>query len=165
MTILAGLPLHPLVVHAAVVLLPLAALGVVLIAVFPKLRRHYSTLVVLLSGAALLVMPIASKTGEDLTRYVDHTQAMKDHVAMGESGSVAAVAVLVAACLLWWMERRARRSRGTLGKFIVVMSVLVAIAATAQIVRIGHSGATSAWAKESVAQPHTGWGGEGEFGE
>lgn len=162
MVLIAGLPLHPLVVHAAVVLLPLAALGVIAIAVFPKLRRHFSTFVVLLSGAALLVMPIASKTGEDLTRYVDHTQAMKDHVAMGESGTVAAFAVLIAACLLWWMERSPRRSRSAMGKAIVALSVLVAIVATAQIVRIGHSGASSAWAKESVAQPHAGWGEEGE---
>lgn len=162
MALIAGLPLHPLVVHAAVVLLPLAAFGVIAIAVFPKLRRHYALPVILLSGAALVTMPLASKTGEDLTRYVDHTQAMKDHVAMGESGTVVAFAVLIAACLLWWMDRSARRSRGTLATAIVVLSVLASLVATAQIVRIGHSGASSAWAKESAAQPHAGWGEEGE---
>lgn len=165
MTLIAGLPLHPLVVHAAVVLLPLAALGVIAIALSAKLRSKYSVLVVLLAAAATLVMPLASKTGEDLTRYVDHTQAMKDHVAMGESGLVAAFAVLVCAALLWWIQQRASRRRGTVGKLIVVLSILVSIGATAQVIRIGHSGAASAWAKESVAQPHAGWGEEGEGGE
>lgn len=165
MTMLAGLPLHPLVVHAAVVLLPLAAVGVIAIAVNSKLRSKYAALVVLVSAAALLVMPLASKTGEDLTRYVDHTQAMKDHVAMGESGLGAGFAVFIAACLLWWMKQRASRSRGSLAKVIIVGSVIAALASTAVVVRIGHSGATSAWAKESNAAPHAGWGEEGEGGE
>jgi len=36
-----GLPLHPLLVHAVVVLLPLAAVGSIIIAVVPKWRRRY----------------------------------------------------------------------------------------------------------------------------
>lgn len=36
-----GLPLHPLVVHAAVVLLPLAALGAIVIAVSERARKRY----------------------------------------------------------------------------------------------------------------------------
>ena len=44
---IAGLPLHPLIVHAAVVLLPLSALGVLLVVVFPRLRAGYALLVAL----------------------------------------------------------------------------------------------------------------------
>ena len=36
-----GLPVHPLVVHAVVVLLPLATLGLIAIAVRPAWRRTY----------------------------------------------------------------------------------------------------------------------------
>ncbi len=35
-----GLPAHPLVVHAAVVLLPLAAIATILTAAIPASRRH-----------------------------------------------------------------------------------------------------------------------------
>ncbi len=35
-----GLPAHPLLVHAAVVLVPLAAIGVVLIAFWPAARAR-----------------------------------------------------------------------------------------------------------------------------
>ena len=46
-----GIPLHPLVVHGIVVLLPLALLGTILIAVRPQWRRPYGPLVV---AAALI---------------------------------------------------------------------------------------------------------------
>lgn len=41
-----GLPVHPLVVHAVVVLLPAAVLGTIAVAVRPAWRRRYGTLVV-----------------------------------------------------------------------------------------------------------------------
>ncbi len=41
-----GIPVHPLVVHAVVVLLPLALLGTIAIAVKPAWRRPYGPLVV-----------------------------------------------------------------------------------------------------------------------
>ena len=42
-----GLPLHPLVVHAVVVLLPLSALGLIACIVFGRLRRGYAGLALL----------------------------------------------------------------------------------------------------------------------
>ena len=41
-----GIPLHPLVVHAVVVLLPLAVLGTIAIALRPSWRVRYGPLVV-----------------------------------------------------------------------------------------------------------------------
>lgn len=46
-----GLPLHPLIVHAAVVLIPLLALGAIVYAVVPGLRRHFRVVVGLLALA------------------------------------------------------------------------------------------------------------------
>lgn len=51
-----GLPLHVLVVHAAVVLLPLAALGVIALVAVPRLRSRYSVLTlvaVVVAGVAV----------------------------------------------------------------------------------------------------------------
>ena len=39
-----GLPAHPLVVHAAVVLLPMAAIATVVVAAVPRWRRPYAPL-------------------------------------------------------------------------------------------------------------------------
>ena len=46
----AGLPVHPLVVHAAVVLLPLAALGAILMAVWRSFSRRFGVIVVITAG-------------------------------------------------------------------------------------------------------------------
>ena len=50
-----GMPLHPLVVHGVVVLLPLAALGTIAIAVRPVWRRTYGHLVVATTAVDLPV--------------------------------------------------------------------------------------------------------------
>ena len=62
----AGLPVHPLVVHAVVVLLPLAAVGVILIAAIPRWRAAigFTVLVVTAVGAALV--PVATMSGNNL---------------------------------------------------------------------------------------------------
>jgi len=140
-----GLPLHPLAVHAAVVLLPLAAVGVIAIALSPKLRARYASLVVVLSGIALAMMPIAEQSGEALMQYVDFTAATTEHVNMGESGVAAGGAVFIASLLLWGLQRRGRRTKPWLRNAVVVISIVAAIGATVQIARIGHSGATSVW--------------------
>jgi len=55
-----GIPVHPLVVHAVVVLLPLAVFGAFAIVVGPGWRKQYGVLVVLTSGLATLVAAVAS---------------------------------------------------------------------------------------------------------
>lgn len=49
-----GLPVHPLVVHAVVVLLPLAIVGTILVAVRPTWRRAYGPLVVVASALSVV---------------------------------------------------------------------------------------------------------------
>ena len=49
-----GLPAHPLVVHAVVVLLPLAAITAIACAVMPRARRHYAPAALALALAATL---------------------------------------------------------------------------------------------------------------
>ena len=61
-----GLPVHPLVVHAVVVLVPLSAVGAVAIALVPRWRERYGVLVLLLSTAALAMVPVATRSGDSL---------------------------------------------------------------------------------------------------
>ncbi len=58
-----GLPLHPLVVHAAVVFIPLAALGAVLVVLSARFRGRYGGLAVLLGAAAVVAAFAARLTG------------------------------------------------------------------------------------------------------
>ena len=143
-----GLPLHPLVVHAAVVLLPLAAAGVIVVALAPKLRARYAGLVVVLSALALGVMPIAQESGEGLMEYVDFTEATTQHVELGESGVAAGFAVFLSSLALWFLQRRmrgGRRVKPWLRNGVAAIAIVASLGATFQIARIGHTGATSVW--------------------
>jgi hypothetical protein len=59
-----GLPLHPLVVHVVVVLIPLAVLGAIGISLWPAMRRHLGLLVLAVAVVALIAVPIATSSGE-----------------------------------------------------------------------------------------------------
>ena len=164
MDLVFGLPAHPFMVHAAVVLLPLAALGVIIVALSPKLRTKYSSIVVILAAMAAGAMPLASGSGEALARRVDFNEATTQHVNMGETGVGAAVAVLIAALALWWMQwsRGGQKATGWIPTTVVVLSIVVAIGATVQVGRIGHSGAKSVWQSTADVAPNNWSEDEGE---
>ena len=61
-----GLPLHPLVVHGAIVLVPVAALLAVIVAVSQERRTRWGVLTWLLATAALGAAIAAKLTGETL---------------------------------------------------------------------------------------------------
>ncbi len=74
-----GLPLHPLVVHAVVVLLPLAILGAIGISVWPAMRRHLGLLVLAGSVVGLLFVPIATSSGEQFRDRLGAQQLVRQH--------------------------------------------------------------------------------------
>ncbi|PFG38822.1 hypothetical protein ATJ97_1310 [Georgenia soli] len=100
-----GLPLHPLVVHAVVVLLPAAALGTIAIAVVPAWRRRYGELVGLVALLATALVPVATRTGEALMRRVGPPAG--DHQALGGELLWFALPLLLLVWLLLLAERRA----------------------------------------------------------
>ena len=65
-----GVPVHPLVVHAAVVLVPLAGLGVLLMVVVPRFSRRFGWLVALAAAAATGACFVAKAAGEQLEKRV-----------------------------------------------------------------------------------------------
>lgn len=64
-----GLPAHPLMVHAAVVLLPLLALGGVLYAVAPFTRRHFRWPLIFLAIAAPIAVYTAKLSGDAFSKH------------------------------------------------------------------------------------------------
>ncbi|MBP2476746.1 putative membrane protein [Crossiella equi] len=156
LTTILGLPLHPLVVHAVVVLLPLAALGAVCIAVRPAWRRRYGTLVLLLTVAAVASVPVALVTGDQLRTALNLANPLVDaHADLGATLLPVAVPFLVLVIGFLVAGRKADHEReagadaaATWRRVALVAAVLVAlagVASTVQVVRIGHSGATAVW--------------------
>src|SRR3954451_25365761 len=81
---ISGLPLHALVVHAVVVLLPLMSLVTLAVAVRPR-WRHYAPLVAVGAGAVVVVALVAKESGERLqTRLQQFNPALAlDHNRQG----------------------------------------------------------------------------------
>lgn len=159
-----GLPLHPLVVHAVVVLLPLAALGVVALAVRPAWRGRFGVLVVLIAAAAVAAIPLATESGESLERRVGDPGR---HAELGDQLLWFALPLLVAAVALAWLGRRAARpaeggsprtSGGALGLVVAVLAVVVAAGNLVQIYRVGDSGAKAVWGDTPAASAGQGDG-------
>lgn len=153
MTYLAGLPAHPLVVHAAVVLIPMIALLIAAAPFVAPLRQKYSLHLVVAGAVAVVIGLIASNTGESFEHALAEENAMlEQHAELGDSISIFTVATLAAAALIWWSQRAAASGKD-LGKAvtttIAAFAVLVGVATTAQIVRIGHSGAKTVWCEDS----------------
>jgi hypothetical protein len=63
---IAGMPLHPLLVHATVVIVPAAALSVLLAAAWPRFRRWAGLLPLGLTVAGLVLVPLSTASGESL---------------------------------------------------------------------------------------------------
>jgi uncharacterized membrane protein len=101
-----GLPLHPLVVHAVVVLLPLACLGVIAIALRTSWRARYAGLVVAVAAAATAAIPVATKSGESLERRVGNPG---QHAELGDSLLWFALPLLAVAAALFVLHRLAAR--------------------------------------------------------
>lgn len=142
-----GIPLHPLVVHAIVVLLPLATLGTIAIAVRPRWRLTYGPLVVAAAAVSTVLMPVATSSGEELQRRVGDPG---EHAELGDQLLWFAIPLLVLSAALVYLEWRRRRatepsSSRTLVNVIAVLAVVAGLASAVQVYRVGDSGAKAAW--------------------
>ena len=144
-----GLPLHPLVVHAVVILVPLAALGGIAISAWTAARKRYGSLTVAFAAAAAGSTFVAQKAGESFgATFTRTTEAMQTHMNLGGSLLIwviilffGTLAVVVAQRLI---DQQNPRGRVALiaGGVITAISAVVSIV---QVIRIGHSGATAVW--------------------
>ncbi|HMU35779.1 MAG TPA: hypothetical protein P5108_09205 [Marmoricola sp.] len=139
-----GLPVHPLVVHAVVVLLPLAIVGTILVAVRPTWRRAYGPLVVVASALSVVLIPVATSSGEALEKHVGDPGA---HAHLGDQLIWFAIPLLILNVLLVAVDRvGAQRVSHRVVAAIAAVSVLAALGAGVQVYRVGDSGARAAWA-------------------
>ena len=142
-----GLPLHPLVVHAVVVLLPLSALGLIACIVVKRLRQRYAGLAVLGLAAGTGAAWVAVLSGHALADQVGTPAA---HMAWGEWLPRVATATLVAAAV-WYFLQRGKAETDNLAKGLGILTALLSAASVALTVVVGHSGATAVWSGTGAA--------------
>ena len=102
-----GIPVHPLVVHAIVVLLPLALLGTIAIAVKPAWRRPYGPLVVAAVAVSAVLAPVATSSGEQLEQRVGDPGK---HAELGDQLIWFILPLLALTVALVWVDRRATKT-------------------------------------------------------
>lgn len=142
-----GLPLHPLVVHGVVVLLPLAILGTIAIAVRRDWRVTFGPLVVAIAVVATALIPVATQSGEQLEKSVGDPG---EHADLGDALLWFALPVLILSAALVILERRRAKRPETAPKPVVfhvvaALACVASLAAVVQVYRVGESGAREAW--------------------
>ena len=139
-----GLPVHPLVVHSAVVLVPLVAFSALAMSYWPSFSRRYGKPVLILAVIAQLSLFVAKSSGEAFEERLG--KEVERHAEFGEIAPLTFIPLLVLLFIRWRMDR----SGATVGSPRVrrMVSILLALAAILALVYIyltGHSGAESVW--------------------
>jgi hypothetical protein len=111
-----GLPVHPLLVHGVVVLLPLAALGGLVIAARGAWRRRFGMLVLVLTAAGVALVPLATTTGRQLKGGLPDNPLIDRHEQLGNTLLPYALAFGVSVLLLVIAGRLADRERTADGR-------------------------------------------------
>lgn len=158
----AGLPLHPLIVHAVVVLLPLAAVGTLVSALRPAWRRGLEVPTLLVALVGTVAVPVASSSGWQLRRTMDGSSPLvAEHAARAAYLLPAAVLFVALLAVVVYVDRvvadrrvRVRVPAGDhaepsaaspLAPALTVAAAAVGIVVAALVVWIGHAGAAAVW--------------------
>ena len=157
-----GLPLHPLVVHATVVLVPLAVLGALVVVLWPAGRRRYGSLVVLTAVVATVCTVAAEQSGEALEHTMPPNPAVAIHAAAGMYLKYWMAPLMIAVAVFVLMHRRADRTArleasGTTSALalagrqrvlaigVSVVTVVLALGTALVVFQTGDLGAQAVW--------------------
>lgn len=155
-----GLPLHPLVVHATVVFVPLATLLVGLAAAWPAARRRLAWWPPAVALIALICSQVAEQSGEALQARVPDTALVRAHAHMADGLSAFVFGLLVVSLVIAYLTRRSAPSQADRSLPVrlvlpvaAVLGVALAAGTLVQVVRIGDSGARAAWQQAANTTP------------
>jgi len=181
MNTILGLPSHPLLVHGAVVLSPLAVLAVLAYVLVPAWRARFYPLLVGVVPLAMLFVALASGSGESLQANVPSTKLMHDHVqAAGLFQAlswVLTLAFLLLVLVEWNASRMGRQDAGAdadpgsadahavvaiavapraIALPLRILLVVLALGVGVQIGIVGHTGAKSVWHNQKMTKSENG---------
>lgn len=133
-----GLPVHALVVHGVVVLLPLMAIITAVVACVPRWRIHAAWPVAVIDAGMVAMTLLARQSGEALQRRLGG-QIAQEHAAIGKNLVWFALAMFLASFVVAVIRGS---QRATLGAVLAVVAGVFAIWWT---LRVGHTGSDAVW--------------------
>ena len=142
-----GLPLHPLVVHAAVVLGPLAALAALVHAVVPGWRdriRWPLLVVVLAATGAIWAAYLTGESFQESRPYFNQgplADKIAHHAQLASTLRLVTSALAIVTVLAVWLHERRGAARLVLSGLLVVTAVATVI----WTVLTGDAGAQAVW--------------------
>ena len=141
---IAGLPLHPLLVHSAVVLVPLVAIGALVMSYLPSFSRRNGKLILILALVAQVSIFLAKLSGQAFSEILN--KEVEKHAELGEIAPFVTIPMVALIYLRWRMDR-AGSSIGNpaIRRLTSVALVISSFASLVIIFLVGHSGATSVW--------------------
>ena len=148
-----GMPVHALVIHAAVVFVPLLALTAIVYAVVPRWRPKVGWAAVLLALGAPVSTFVAMASGQELRdRMVANgmagppLEAIDDHMGYGQLTFFFTLGLGVVTLLMVFLtERRTRPLPRVAGLALTVIMVALAAVSGYYVFRTGDSGAQAVW--------------------
>lgn len=139
-----GLPLHPLVVHAAVVLVPLVALAALAMSYWPSFSIRYGKPILILAVIAQISLFLAKGSGEPFEERLG--KEVERHADLGEIAPLTFIPLLVLLFVRWRMDRSGLSvGSANIRRMVSILLALAAILALVFIYLTGHSGAESVW--------------------
>jgi len=145
-----GIPLHPLVVHATVVFVPLAALTSVLAVVWSRFRQWFGWGTPVIAAFALALDPVSTETGEGLEHALPRSSLIQQHAHLADGLLPWLIGLFLTSAVFYW-RRRTHDQDGRGPDWVLritgVLVVVAAVGTLVEVVLIGHSGAVAAWSK------------------
>lgn len=148
-----GLPLHPLLVHAAVVLIPITALAVVLWVALPRFRTWLDWGLPVMGVLSGVTAWFTVKFGRELAEGITESPILETHFLWGARVQWLGPLLGLAAVVLWLVtgpRTRSRKGRGVLEASwlrigVMLVAVVLAGVTVLAVILAGDSGATSVW--------------------
>lgn len=161
LTTVEGLPAHPLLVHAVVVLVPLTALLALLIVLWPAARRRLGGASLFVATLTLVAIVLSAVAGRYLQQHVMNTAVVRRHAELGGQ-LVLWSALLTISMVVWWalftplfageVATVAPAVRRTIGALAGVGTVAFAVVSAWSVVSVGRLGSQAVWGMMACCQ-------------
>jgi hypothetical protein len=144
------LPVHILVIHAVVVLVPIAGLLGVLF-VYPRTRQWARNAFPLVTLGALVMTFVARQSGVHLMHNLDSRGApppndlLATHQSRGNMLFYEMIGFAAIAVVAWVLSRDAARFNGPIAIAVSALIIVATLATAWQVYRVGEIGSKMVW--------------------